>query len=214
MTAMPWQEQIAYYSARAGEYEVTSYRDVHGADRRIAALVGRLRPAGDLLEIACGTGMWTRHLADGAVTVTAVDAAPEMIALARERVTGGNVAFVTADILTWTPPRRFDTVFFAFWLSHVPASAFSRFWSLLRSALTSSGRVLFVDDQPAAARRETYVAGSGEVVERRLRDGTRHQLIKVVRDPPDLTRQLSQLGWQAAITPSGDWVVGQARPMP
>jgi 2-polyprenyl-3-methyl-5-hydroxy-6-metoxy-1,4-benzoquinol methylase len=206
MAAMPWQEQIAYYRARAAEYEVTSYRDVRGA--------GRLRPGGDLLEIACGTGMWTRHLAGCAATVTAMDAAPEMIALARQQVTAGNVTFVTADILTRAPPRRFDTVFFAFWLSHVPGSAFGRFWSLLRSALTSSGRVLFVDDQPAAAGLETYVAGSGEVVQRRLRDGTRHRLIKVARDPADLTRQLTRLGWQAAITPSGGWLAGQARPVP
>ncbi len=211
---MPWQEQIAYYRARAAEYEVTSYRDVHGADRRIAALAGRLRPGGDLLEIACGTGMWTRHLAGCAATVTAIDAAPEMIALARQQVTGGNVTFVTADILAWAPPRRFDTVFFAFWLSHVPGSAFGRFWSLVRSALTSSGRVLFVDDQPAAAGLETYVAGSGEVVERRLGDGTRHRLIKVARGPADLTRQLTRLGWQTTITCSGDWLAGQARPMP
>ena len=211
---MPWQEQIAYYRARAAEYEVTSYRDVHGADRRIAARAAILQPGGELLEVACGTGMWTRHLAECAATVTAIDAAPEMIALARQQVTAGNVTFVTADILAWSPPRRFDTVFFAFWLSHVPASAFGRFWSLLRSALTSGGRVLFVDDQPAAAGLETYLAGSGEVVERRLRDGTRHRLIKVVRDPADLNRQLTRLGWQATITRSGDWLVGEARPGP
>ena len=205
---------MAYYRARAAEYEATSYQDVRGADRRIAALVGHLRPGGDLLEIACGTGMWTRHLAGCAATVTAIDAASEMIALARQRVTADTVTFVTADVLTWAPPRRFDTIFFAFWLSHVPAAAFGRFWSLLRSALASSGRVLFVDDQPAAAGLEAYVPGSGEVVERCLRDGTRHRLIKVVRDPADLTRQLTQLGWQASITHSGNWLVGEARPIP
>ena len=214
MAATPWQEQVAYYRARAAEYDLTSYLDVHGADRRVAALVGWLRPGGDLLEIACGTGMWTRHLADCAATVTAMDAAPEMIALARQQVTAGTVTFVTADILTWAPSRRFDTVFFAFWLSHVPASEFGRFWSLVRSALASGGRVLFVDDQPAAAALETYVEGSGEVVQRRLRDGTRHRLIKVARDPADLTRQLTDLGWQATITRSGDWLAGQARPVP
>jgi hypothetical protein len=96
----------------------------------------------------------------------------------------------------------------------VPESAFGRFWSLLHSALASSGRVLFVDDQPAAAGLETYVEGSGELVERRLRNGIRHRLIKVARDPADLTRQLTQLGWQAAITPFGDWLVGQACPIP
>jgi demethylmenaquinone methyltransferase/2-methoxy-6-polyprenyl-1,4-benzoquinol methylase len=214
MAAVPWQEQIAYYRARAAEYDLTSYGDVHGADRRIAALAAILQPGGELLEVACGTGMWTRHLARWAATVTAIDAAPEMIALARQRVTAGNVTFVTADILTWSPPWRFDTILFAFWLSHVPVSMFGRFWSLLRTALTSSGRVLFVDDQPAAASLETYTAGSSEVVERRLRDGTRHRLIKVVRDPPDLSRQLTELGWHAAITQSGDWLVGQARPLP
>jgi demethylmenaquinone methyltransferase/2-methoxy-6-polyprenyl-1,4-benzoquinol methylase len=214
MPVTSWGEQVAYYRARAAEYEATSYRDVSSADRRIAALTGQLRPGGDLLEIACGTGLWTRHLAGCAATVTAVDAAPEMIELARQRVTADNVTFVTADVLTWRPPRRFDTVFFAFWLSHVPASAFGSFWSIMRGALASDGRVLFVDDQPAAAGLETYLAGSSEVVERRLRDGTRHRLIKVVRSAPQLTRQLTQLGWQATITLPGDWLVGQARPAP
>jgi len=104
------------------------------------------------------------------------------------------------------PPRRFDTVFFAFWLSHVPASAFGRFWSVVRSALASDGRVLFVDDLPDAADREAYLAGSGEIVERRLQDGTRHRLVKLVRDQQTLTRQLTELGWHAAVTRSGpDW---------
>jgi SAM-dependent methyltransferase len=212
MAAMPWQEQIAYYRARATEYEVTSYRDVHGADQRAAALVRHLQPGGDLLEIACGTGLWTRHLADYAATVTAIDAAPEMIALARQQVTAGNVTFVTADILAWAPPRRFDTVFFAFWLSHVPSSAFGWFWSLLRSALASGGRVLFVDDQPAAAALETYVAGSGEVVERRLGDGPATgssrspaaPLISPASSPSSAGRRPSRgpaIGWSARHAP-------------
>ena len=214
MPEMPWREQVAYYRRRAAEYEVTSYGDLPRADRRIAALVAQLHPGGDVLEVACGTGVWTRHLVANARSVTAIDAAPEMIALARRRMTG-RVTFLAADVLDWTPPQRFDTVFFAFWLSHVPASAFGRFWSVVRSALASDGRVLFVDDQPAAADRETYVAGSGEVVERRLRDGTRYRLIKLVRDDGDLTRQLTHLGWQAAIRRSGqDWLLGEARPTP
>ena len=95
----------------------------------------------------------------------------------------------------------------------MPAAAFGRFWSVVRGALADGGRVLFVDDQPAAADRETYVAGSGEVVERRLADGTRHRLIKVARAPAELARLLTGLGWQAAIRPSGpDWLLGETRP--
>jgi trans-aconitate methyltransferase len=52
--------------------------------------------------------------------VTAVDAAPEMLALARQRVRDLPVEFVQADLFAWQPPRRYDTVFFAFWLTHVP----------------------------------------------------------------------------------------------
>jgi len=104
-------------------------------------------------------------------------------------------------------------IFFGFWLSHVPASAFGQVWSVVRGALASSGRVLFVDDLPGAADRETYLTGSGDVVERQLRDGTRHQLVKLVRDDQALTRQLTELGWHATITRSGaDWLLGEARP--
>ena len=213
MTPTPWQAQVAYYRHRAAEYDLTSYVDVPRADRRIASLIERLRPAGDVLEIACGTGIWTRHLAACAGSLTALDAAPEMIALARQRVADPRVTFVAADVLDWVPARRFDTVVFAFWLSHVPASAFGRFWSVVRAALASDGRVLFVDDLPQAADRETYLAGSGEIVERRLQDGTRHRLVKLVRDGPALTRQLTELGWDVTVTRSGpDWLLGQARP--
>jgi hypothetical protein len=109
--------------------------------------------------------------------------------------------------------RRYDTVFFGFWLSHVPASAFGRFWSVVRGALASDGRVLFVDDLPEAADRETYLAGSGEIVERQLQDGTRHQLVKLVRDQQALTQQLTGLGWHATMTQSGpNWLLGEVRP--
>jgi ubiquinone/menaquinone biosynthesis C-methylase UbiE len=74
-----WREQIAFYRRRVGEYDITSYGDLPRAERRIAALVGQLHPAGNALEIACGTGMWTQHLVAHARTVTATDAAPEMI---------------------------------------------------------------------------------------------------------------------------------------
>jgi SAM-dependent methyltransferase len=213
MSQTPWQAQVAYYRHRAAEYDLTSYEDVPRADRRIAALLDQLRPDGDILEIACGTGIWTRHLASHARSLTALDAAPEMIALARQRVADPSVTFVAADVLDWIPLRRYDTVFFGFWLSHVPASAFGRFWSVVRSALASDGRVLFVDDLPEAVGRETYLAGSGEIVERQLRDGTRHQLVKLVRDQQGMTQQLTELGWHTTMTQAGpDWLLGEVRP--
>jgi SAM-dependent methyltransferase len=204
-----WREQVAYYRRRAAEYDATAYGDLPDAGERIAALVERLRPSGDVLEVACGTGMWTRHLAAHARTLTAVDAAPEMVATARLRAP--SATFVVADVLDWTPPRRWDTVFFAFWLSHVPAAAFDRFWSVIRTALTDDGRVIFVDDRPSAAEAETYVPGSAEVVERRLEDGSRHRLVKLPRDADELSARLGRLGWRADVRPvPPGWLLGEA----
>jgi methyltransferase family protein len=98
------QEQVAYYAARAAEYSSTSYENLTSADRRIARLVSDLHPDGDLLEIACGAGIWTRHLAGCVRSVTAIDAVPEMIAQARRRVPGETVTFLAA--ISCSGPRR------------------------------------------------------------------------------------------------------------
>src|SRR5436189_6036803 len=75
--------QIEYYRRRAAEYDATSIGDVDAARERFRRLIERLAPTGDVLEIACGTGLWTEHLAAHARTLTALDSAPEMIELAR-----------------------------------------------------------------------------------------------------------------------------------
>ncbi len=55
-------DQIGYYRRRAVEYESTAYGQVQGVKGRIADLVGQLSPSGDVLELACGTGVWTEAL--------------------------------------------------------------------------------------------------------------------------------------------------------
>lgn len=206
-------EQVAYYRRRAGEYDVTAYGDLDAARARITRIVAALRPAGNVLEIACGTGQWTAALAEVASTVTAIDAAPEMIDIARGRVTAATVRFEVADVFCWQAAARFDTVFFAAWLSHVPASRFEQFWAQLRGLVPDHGRVLFVDEHPDERGKEEYAEGSGEIIHRRLADGSEHRLVKVFIHPGQLQARLHQLGWQARIRRDGqDWVIGEARP--
>ena len=63
-------EQIAYYRALAPAYELGALTD-EGAEELEAAL-DAFEPSGDVLELACGTGMWTAQLARHAASLTAV----------------------------------------------------------------------------------------------------------------------------------------------
>src|SRR3954467_15922265 len=120
----PLGEQLAYYRAVAGEYEDHAI-DVAGLDELLSA-IDSFRPTGDVLELACGAGIWTEGLLRSATTVTAVDGAPEMLARAEARVgSTPSVRFVEADLFSWEPDRRYDAVFFGFWISHVPHEKFT-----------------------------------------------------------------------------------------
>jgi cyclopropane fatty-acyl-phospholipid synthase-like methyltransferase len=202
-------EQVAYYRARAREYDRTAYPEGAAAAARIASLVAGLNIGGDVLELACGTGMWTAALAARGALVTAVDAAPEALRIAAARCPS-NVHFELVDLFAWQPQRRFDVVLFAFWLSHVPRDRASQFFDRLRNWLAPDGRVVFVDEPAGAAGKERGIADG--IVERTLTDGSRHRIVKVFLDPPELGCSLAQLGWRSAITHRGDWVIGQAWP--
>ena len=58
--------------------------------------------------------------------MTAVDAAPEVLAINRARVGDASVRYVEADLFDWSPDQRYDACVFAFWLSHVPAGSLRR----------------------------------------------------------------------------------------
>jgi 2-polyprenyl-3-methyl-5-hydroxy-6-metoxy-1,4-benzoquinol methylase len=205
-------DQVDYYRRRANEYDLTAYGDLSAARARIARLVAEMRPTGSVLEIACGTGLWTQALAGPAGTVTAIDAAPEVVEIARDRVRSGNVRFEVADVFAWDTGARFDVIFFSAWLSHVPMSRFEQFWQTLRALLAENGRVLFIDEHVDEREKEAYVEGREEIVERRLRDGSTFHVIKNFVDPEPLELELRRLGWDCTIRRDGrDWVWGEAR---
>lgn len=206
------REQIAYYRARAPEYD-RSY-DQRDDLRELVPVFDTLPVTGDVLELACGTGQWTGRLAARARSVTAVDASPEVLAIARERVTATTVEFICADLFTWRPSRRYDTVFFAFWLSHVPPTRFPGFWQTVADALAPGGEAVVLDNGPGEAAIEDVLTGQPvPAVRRRLDDGTEHRIVKVFHDPGQLVRDLAAQGWSAHVRPVGtNFIAGTATP--
>jgi demethylmenaquinone methyltransferase/2-methoxy-6-polyprenyl-1,4-benzoquinol methylase len=107
-------------------------------------------------------------------TVLAVDVAAEMIEVAGPKISTSNVTFVQADVFTWSPGRRFDAIFFAFWLSHVTPAMFNRFWERLAAMVGDDGRVLAIDELPDRRNLEQNLTTENglPVAQRQLRDGS------------------------------------------
>lgn len=200
-------EQVAYYRARAPEYSQTSFAGMPTGDINrpfdvVVAALAEFAPSGQILELACGPGTWTPHLLSQADSLTALDAAPEMLHLAAERIRDRRVRFVRADVFSWRPDRRYDVVFFGFWLSHVPLERFDEFWHLIGRCLAPEGRVAFVDD----AYRSSDEAVEGEqsqIIRRCLTDGARFRAVKVSHAPDPLQKRLRRLGWNVAVRSLG-----------
>jgi SAM-dependent methyltransferase len=96
-------EQIRYYSERAPEYDETTkplgQDPLAPQGARLETALDRFSPRERVLEIACGTGSWTRVLGSYACEVTALDASAQMLDIARDKVALPNVRYIRADIL-------------------------------------------------------------------------------------------------------------------
>lgn len=239
------REQIAYYRARASEYDEWFLRQGrydrgpeenarwHTEAGQVAGALDRFLdglPRGACaLELAGGTGLWTERLAQRVARLTVVDAAPEALALNRDRLSGRlggrldagaeraeRVEYVTSDLFDWRPARRYDAVFFGFWLSHVPPERFAAFWALVRDALTPRGRVFVVDSlyEPRSTARDHRLDGPGATTVRRsLNDGRAYRIVKVFYTPERLTDALAPLGWRSTLAATPTYFLyGEAAP--
>lgn len=216
------EEQTRYYEDRAPEYEDVWYRrgrydlGPEGNARwfeetaRLEAAVDAFDATGEVLELACGTGLLTRRLAARARRLTALDASEAVLGINRNRVGDPSIVYVHADLFAWEPPgrRRFDVIFSSFLISHISPSRFEEFWSRLGRWLAPGGRVFFCDDVAGAEARPS---NAGEDVEdgpdfahrRRLSGGREYTIVKVFHRPDGLTEALEALGWDAQIRTTG-----------
>jgi len=92
-----------------------SYDDYAAVQRKCAEkLIGLIgeKPFSSILEIGCGTGIYTRLLHDryGDAEITAVDISEKMVEIAREKLTGKNISFMIADGEQITPDGKLDLI--------------------------------------------------------------------------------------------------------
>ncbi|MGN7413056.1 class I SAM-dependent DNA methyltransferase [Paenibacillus sp. SAF-068] len=72
--------------------------------------LARLNP-GEVLELACGTGLTTIHLSKSGIHTTGVDISSSMLDYARVKAQGLPVEFIEADARTFDSEKRFSMIY-------------------------------------------------------------------------------------------------------
>jgi demethylmenaquinone methyltransferase/2-methoxy-6-polyprenyl-1,4-benzoquinol methylase len=199
---MTWQHgkrMKEYYDARAPEYDQWyldegqyAARDrprwreaVRALEQAVAAL-----PAARTLDVACGTGFLTRHLAG---EITGLDQSERMLEIARARIPHAD--FVKADA-TELPfeDGAFDRVFTGHFYGHLEDGAREAF---LAEARRLAPELVVVDSavRPDHEREEWQT--------RVLNDGSRHQVYKRYFDAGELAAELGG----GTVLHASDWFV-------
>jgi SAM-dependent methyltransferase len=212
-------EMVAYYEARAPEYDdwyLRRGRYAHGPihdaawDAELDA-AGRwldgLPMGGRIVELATGTGWWSPLLA-GKGELWCFDAAPAPLERARERLVAHGLRAHLHVRDAWAEPDGdpAGALFAGFWLSHVERDRTATFLELAHRWLAPGGRVAFIDSLPdpqsGAADHDPTATDDRSV--RRLADGREFTVVKVYRTPEETAAALQAAGFvDVEVTTTG-----------
>jgi len=151
----------------------------------------------EVLEIASGTGYWTKKIAQKANKVMSLDICPEMISIAKKNNDNcKNIEYLTTDIFNINVQINnfFNAAFSGFWWSHIPHSKIAHFIDTLHLLLQPMSQVIFIDN--------IYVPGISHKVEftdkddntyvlRYLKNGKKCLVLKNYHHKDDLINILS-----------------------
>jgi SAM-dependent methyltransferase len=210
-------EMIAYYEARAPEYDDWYLRrgryargpihdaawnaELDSAGRWLDALPIR----GEIVELAAGTGWWSPLLASKG-ELSLYDGAAAPLEYARERLVAHGLRAHLHVRDAWAEPdRAVDAVFAGFWLSHVPRERLDAFLGLVRRWLRPGGMFAFIDSlpDPQSSAADHPVPTADESV-RRLDGGREFTVVKVYWEVVELEEALRRVGFErATVTTTG-----------
>jgi SAM-dependent methyltransferase len=214
-------EMLAYYEARAPEYDDWYLR--HGRYERgpihdaawnaeldaAGRWLDDLPIAGEIVELAAGTGWWSPLLASKG-ELWLYDAAESPLERARERLLAhGLRAHIHLRDAWAEPDRAVDAVVLGFWLSHVDRNRTGAFLELARRWLKPGGTLAIIDslaDPQSGA--EDHPPVIGDRATRRVADGREFTIVKVHRDPAELGAALRAAGFgEVRVETSGRFFV-------
>lgn len=161
---------LEYYRRRAGEYEKVYAKPERQADLgMLRTIVQAYFAQRQVLEVACGTGYWTRPVSSYAASIVAIDLAAETLEVARgQNEPESRIDYRIGDAFDLAAiSGTFDAGLVAFWWSHVTIAALPGFLTGLHRRLGGGAKVLVMDNR--------YVEGSNHPITRTDAEGNTYQ---------------------------------------
>jgi ubiquinone/menaquinone biosynthesis C-methylase UbiE len=202
MDAILRRQMLHYYNERAPEYEeaytlgtgTASISDPSIFTTEVTVLPGIVRrfAQGRLMDLACGTGYWLPHYAEGTSSITLFDQSEKMLDECRKKIQrygiGDRVTLIQGDFFEYEfEAAAYDCVLAGFFLSHLTEPQEALVFTVLRKMLGISGRFLIFDSAWSPERAKVNDKVGRQL--RRLNDGTRFEVYKRYFDREDV------LGW-------------------
>jgi len=104
-------------------------------------LIAAIRPGKKVLEVGCGTGIYTEKLARTGADIVAIDISSDLLAQARNKIKSPNISFLEADLENLPfPNENFDAVVGVSILHHVNACEALK---EIRRVLKPDGAIVF-----------------------------------------------------------------------
>jgi len=216
------QQQITYYSARAEEYDEWFYRTGR-YDRGeeinqrwfneaivVRTALYQIGAVENILELACGTGIWTQELLNIGKQITALDASQEVIEINRRKLGATNIEYRQVDLFSWQPDAEYDLVFFSFWLSHVPPTLVDSFLAKVYKSVRVGGQVFIIDSrfEPTSTAKNHILENDGDIyITRKLNNEQEFKIVKIFYQPEELRDKLTQVGFHAEVKVTDNYFI-------
>ncbi len=159
-------ETLGVYAAKTAEYAALTDSALSD-DPILRAFIATLPADGSVLDLGCGPGASAATMADAGLRVHAVDAVPEMVALAA-RHAGVRAELKTFDQITGT--GIYDGIWANFSLLHAERSALPDILRALHCTLRAGGRFHIAMKLGTDTRRDAIGRQYTYVSEPELRD--------------------------------------------
>jgi len=174
-----------YYNARASEYDFSAGYDDPVSELLRIPIRTRYLPlftGCKVLEIACGTGYWTKVISETAKSIVATDINSSKISIAQSKLSDvKNVDFEIADAYSLDGVSGdFNAAYAFWWWSHIPKTRLTEFIKVLHSKLLPNAFVLFVDQLPSAynGMNRHFDQDNNLLEDRILKGGGRFTIVK------------------------------------